>query len=64
MVCHLRMCSDNRSPDDYEKRMEKKPGICKISFHKRAYLEEGDAFTVSLFCAKIRKISEKIFLDH
>lgn len=29
--------------------MEKKPGICKITFHKRAYLEEGDAFTVSLF---------------
>ena len=50
LVCYLWMRFDNRNPSDEEKRMEKKPGICKISIHKRACLEERDAFTVSLFC--------------
>ena len=64
LVCHLRMCSGNWNPGGKQKRMEKKPEICTISLHKRAYLEEGDAFTVSLFCAMMRKIDAKDFLDH
>lgn len=51
LVCYLWMRSGNRNPGNEKRRMEKKPGICKITFHKRAYLEEGDAFTVSLFFA-------------
>ena len=39
LVCYLWMRSGNRNPGNEKRRMEKKPGICEITFPERAYLE-------------------------